>query len=92
MFNSNTQSRLLSTLKEKVLENIVRKGENVGNQHFLLSPQCFLPETNFNDSVAFILASANAFNLDYSKLLSFDKELSLSQTSPGFYISAVHVV
>ena len=22
-------------------ENIVRKGENAGNQHFLLFPQCF---------------------------------------------------
>ena len=24
-------------------ENIVGKGENAGNQHFLLFPQCFLP-------------------------------------------------
>ena len=24
-------------------ENIVRKGENAGDQHFLLFPQCFLP-------------------------------------------------
>ena len=24
-------------------ENIVGKGENAGNQHFLLSPQCFFP-------------------------------------------------
>ena len=24
-------------------ENIVEKGENAGNQHFLLFPQCFLP-------------------------------------------------
>ena len=23
------------------IENIVRKGENAGNQHFLLFPQCF---------------------------------------------------
>ena len=27
----------------KTLENIVGKGENAGNQHFLLFPQCFLP-------------------------------------------------
>ena len=26
-------------------ENIVGKGENAGNQHFLLFPQCFLPAT-----------------------------------------------
>ena len=24
------------------IENIVEKGENAGNQHFLLFPQCFL--------------------------------------------------
>ena len=24
-------------------ENIIGKGENAGNQHFLLSPKCFLP-------------------------------------------------
>ena len=29
--------RLLMTLKEKALENIVGKGENAGYQHFLLS-------------------------------------------------------
>ena len=27
----------------KPFENIVGKGENAGNQHFLLFPQCFLP-------------------------------------------------
>ena len=31
------------TLKRKNSESIVRKGENAGNQHFLLFPQCFLP-------------------------------------------------
>ena len=38
-----TQSRLLMTLKKKPFDNIVGKGENVGNQHFLLFPHCFLP-------------------------------------------------
>ena len=28
--------------KKHQLENIVENGENVGNQHFLLFPQCFL--------------------------------------------------
>ena len=34
--------------KEAFFENIVGKGENAGNQHFLLFPQCFLvfPEQN----------------------------------------------
>ena len=38
-----TQSRLLMTLLKEPFENIVGKGENAGNQHFLLCPQCFLP-------------------------------------------------
>ena len=38
-----TQSQLLMTLKKKPCENIIGKGENLGTQHFLLFPQCFLP-------------------------------------------------
>ena len=34
------------TLKQRAFENIVGKGENAGNQHFLLSPQSFLPFQN----------------------------------------------
>ena len=30
-------------LIKKTFENIVRKGENAGNQHFLLFPRCFQP-------------------------------------------------
>ena len=37
------QFRLLTTLYKKPFEKIVGKGENAGNQHFLLFPQCFLP-------------------------------------------------
>ena len=37
-----TQSQLLTTQCKKAFENIVGKGENAGNQHFLLLPQCFL--------------------------------------------------
>ena len=33
----------LTILRKKALENTVGKGENAGNQHFLLFPQCFLP-------------------------------------------------
>ena len=33
------------------------------------------------------LSSANTFNKDQSKNLLFDKYLTLSQTSPGFYVS-----
>ena len=37
------QSLLLVTLKKLPSENMVKKGENAGNQHFLFSPQCFPP-------------------------------------------------
>ena len=36
-----TQSRLLTTLEKKAFENIVGKGENAGNQHFLFFPAMF---------------------------------------------------
>ena len=38
-----TQSQLLMTLRKEAFENIVGKGENAGNQHFLLFPNCLLP-------------------------------------------------
>ena len=47
----------LPTLKSEDFENIDGKGENAGNQHFLLS--CSGP---------FILSSANALILDQSKI------------------------
>ena len=31
------------TLGKRPFENIMGKGENAGNQHFLLFPHCFLP-------------------------------------------------
>ena len=53
------------------------KGENAGNQHFLFLPQCFQPYQRQKIIVlsTLILLSANAFNLDQSKMLSFGKEL-----------------
>ena len=53
------------------------KGENAGNQHFLLFPQCFLPFSKQIEIfyLTFKLSSADAFNLELSKILSFGKEL-----------------
>ena len=66
---------------KKPFENIVGKGENAGNQHFLLFPAMFSihPKKTFFFDVTFILLSAYAFNLDQSKNLSFGKDLNLSQ-------------
>ena len=44
-----------------------------------------LPKIIFNFSVTFILLSANAFNLDQSKILSFGKVLSSLFTEHGPY-------
>ena len=63
--------------KKKTFENIVGKGENAGNQHFLLFPTMFstIHKINFNFWVTFILSSANPFNLDWYTILLFGKEL-----------------
>ena len=45
-----TQSPLLTTLKKMALENTMGKGENAGNLHFLLFPQCFLLSLNKRNS------------------------------------------
>ena len=42
-----------------------------------------LLKTNFNFTVAFILLSANALNLDQSKILSFGKELNIGSNELG---------
>ena len=58
-----TQSQLLTILRKKPFGNIVGKGENAGNQHFLLFPQCFLtfPNKNLNFLLTFILSPENSF-------------------------------
>ena len=65
--------------KKKALENIVRKGENAGNQHFLLFPQFFLlcrrEKSSFRQHVICHLHIAYAFNLVLSRILSFGKGL-----------------
>ena len=59
---------------KKAFENIVGKGENAGNRHFLLFPQWFLlyqgKKTCLQTSD---LLSANALNLVKSKNLSYDR-------------------
>ena len=64
---------------KEAFENMVGKEENAGNQHFLRFPQYFFftfPERNIYVSVNFILSSANTFNLDESKNVSYGKDLN----------------
>ena len=67
-----TQSPLLTTLKKEPFENIVGKEENAGNQNSLFPPR-FLsyPEQILPFGSPSFLSSANAFNLDWFKILSF---------------------
>ena len=61
-----------------------------GNQHFLLFPKWFLSFQKKNHFLSHIYF----FNLDRFTILLFGKELTcltLSQTSPVFYLSAVQV-
>ena len=82
-------------------ENIVGKMEkNAGNQHFSLFPTLFFLDKSE------IFSFRNEFNsttlydqplyLNHHITLSYNKELisqlSLSQTSPGFYVSGVQVL
>ena len=67
----------------KSFENTVSKGEIAHNEQFLLFSRCFLRvwRTFGNFSSNLILSSANSFGLDQSKILSFGKWLTLSQTT-----------
>ena len=73
------------------------KGENAGNQHFLLFPQCFLPFPKEISIfyITFIMSSANAFNLDKSKILSFGNFptfLSLSFCYPFYSVYPYSII
>ena len=65
------------TLNDKAFENIVGKGENAGNQHFLLFPPCLQPSPKkkfqFFSQIFNILSSANASNLNRLKFCDLVK-------------------
>ena len=73
------------TLDKKTFENIVGKGENAGNQHFLFLPQCFFMSQNklkFFSHVYFVVCKC--FQFDQCKNLSFGKELIFKCIYTGF--------
>ena len=58
-------------VKQKAFENIVGKGKNAGNKHFLLFPIfSTLPQTEIIILATLNLSSANTFNSDQCKILS----------------------
>ena len=56
---------MISTLKNTTVENIVGKGENAGDQHFLLFPQCFqYHECGLNEEVRMSLTGRQNVDKD----------------------------
>ena len=77
-------------LRKYAFKNIERTGENASNQLFLFFPQSFLPfPKQISSANSHLFCRLKCFQL--SKFLSFGKGLTLSQTSPGFYLSALEV-
>ena len=78
-----------------VIENIIGKGENASNKHFLnFSHGDFWSiffKINSIFEGTFNLSSTNAFKMDKPKTLPSSKELTFSLSSPCFYVSAVQV-
>ena len=69
----------LQYMRQKPIENIVGNVENTGKHNFLLFSLYFLP---FQNPIEIIVCKINAFS-------NWPKILTLSQTSPCFYVSAV---
>ena len=69
------------TVRRKGFENIVGKGENAGNQHFLLFPQCFLPFlTQSSTFESHLICRLQMLSIWTGLKLSFGKGLTLYQT------------
>ena len=75
-------------LKMKNFDDIVAKEETTVNQLFLCYHECVL---SYKRRISGLESSANGFDSDRSKLLTFCEELTNSQTNPVFYESAVQV-
>ena len=66
--------QIFITLKKGTFKNIVVKGENASNQHFVLLPHCFLYLQGQCPSYIahFVCYVQNVFNLDQSNILLSD--------------------
>ena len=76
---SRLKQNFLTTQSKKLLGNIVRKGENAGNQHFLFFFPTVFSKLSMTTNIilaAYDLLCANALNFVQSKNLLFVKELT----------------
>ena len=70
----NYTIRNLMTLRKTHFENVVWKGENKGKIFFQIF--CTPSKPNFNFWLALIQPSANAFNLDWSTIVTYPKKFN----------------
>ena len=78
--------RTFKTLKQ-TFENIVGKGENARNQHFLLFPQCFQPYQTHKKKKQFsyfYLVVCKCFQFANAIISLSGEELTLYHTIPSF--------
>ena len=77
--------------KGLAMENIVRKGEIACNKQFLLFSQCFLPYMARFFYYLWFGKGLTHYQTTNFRLFQTERvcTLTLSQTSPGFYVSAV---
>ena len=74
--------QLLTILRKTPFENIVGKGKNAGNQHFLRSTMFSTLSMKIHIiSATSKLSSSNAFNLNKTTFLSFGKGLKTGKKS-----------
>ena len=62
---------MLNGPRKRPFENIVGKGENTGNQHFLLFPQCFLPYRPKNNHVIWATCECHLKNVQFGQVYIF---------------------
>ena len=62
---------------KKYIKNVVGKGENAGNQHFLNFPHFYPINAKFQHWIYINISSANTFNFDMAKILSSGKGLGM---------------
>ena len=83
-----TFPKFCNSVENKVFKNIVGKGENASNHYFLLLfPTVFYSVKTKSCHIEFVIYRM----LSTLTLWNFVRSLTLSQTSPCFYMSAVQV-
>ena len=71
-------------LWKELFENIVRKGENTGNNHFLLVLQCFLPYEKYYIFMFWVLFNPLLYSLLVTRIFSFSHNVFFNLFNTNF--------